>query len=154
MPTLENSSQPLCLLLVEDEQADAELFQELLAEVASQTTVIHVENGQQALEYLQQLGDGAASNAPHLRPNLIVLDLNMPVMNGHDFLEHAKKDERLSDIPVLVLSTSNHADDVQRAYQGHASGYLVKPTSFQEYTEMLRLMTSYWGQVMQLPQSK
>ncbi|MFC6616652.1 response regulator [Deinococcus radiophilus] len=82
-----------------------------------------------------------------------MLDLNMPVMNGHAFLEQAKQDERLRDIPVLVLSTSDHADDVQRAYQAHASGYLVKPNSFQEYTDMLRLMTSYWGQVMRLPRS-
>lgn len=147
------STKPFCLLLVEDEQADAELFQELLGEVAAQTKVIHMGNGQEALDYLQRLGEEQPGEQPRLRPNLIVLDLNMPVMNGHAFLEHAKKDEGLKDIPVLVLSTSDHADDVQRAYQAHASGYLVKPTSFQEYTEMLRLMTSYWGQVMRLPRS-
>ncbi|MDO4262645.1 MAG: response regulator [Deinococcus sp.] len=147
------SVKPFCLLLVEDEQADAELFQELLGEVAAHTKVIHMGNGQEALDYLQQLGEEQPGEQSGLRPNLIVLDLNMPVMNGHAFLEHAKKDERLSDIPVLVLSTSDHADDVQRAYQAHASGYLVKPTSFHEYTEMLRLMTSYWGQVMRLPRS-
>ncbi|WP_261663276.1 response regulator [Deinococcus sp. Marseille-Q6407] len=136
---------------MEDEQADAELFQELLSDVAAHATVVHMANGQEALDYLQQLNDDLSDDQPQSRPNLIVLDLNMPVMNGHTFLEHAKKDERLSDIPVLVLSTSDHADDVQRAYQAHASGYLVKPTSFQEYTEMLRLMTSYWGEVMRLP---
>lgn len=151
MPLSSDTPKRLCLLLVEDEQTDAELFTELLNEVASQTNVIHAANGREALDYLQHLGQEAEGEPLGERPNLIVVDLNMPVMNGHDFLKHAKTDERLKDIPVLVLSTSDHADDVQRAYEAQASGYLVKPTSFQEYTDMLRVMTSYWGQLMRLP---
>ena len=119
-------SRPFTVLLVEDELADAELFQDLLAEVAADIRVEHVENGQAALELLQR---------PHApRPDLIVLDLNMPVMNGHDFLVQAKTVPDLRAIPVMVLSTSDHPDDIHRAYDGYASGYVVKPGSYREYT--------------------
>ncbi|WP_119672151.1 response regulator [Deinococcus sp. RM] len=136
-------SRPFTVLLVEDELADAELFQDLLSEVAADIHVEHVENGQAALELLQRPG-------AH-RPDLIVLDLNMPVMNGHDFLSQAKAVSDLRAIPVMVLSTSDHPDDIHRAYDGYASGYVVKPGSYQEYTQVLDTVQAYWRGLVRLP---
>ncbi|MHA0042044.1 response regulator [Deinococcus sp. PEB2-63] len=136
-------SRPFTVLLVEDELADAELFQDLLSEVAADIHVEHVENGQAALELLQRPGAQ--------RPDLIVLDLNMPVMNGHDFLSQAKAVAELRAIPVMVLSTSDHPDDIHRAYDGYASGYVVKPGSYQEYTQVLDTVQAYWRGLVRLP---
>ncbi len=136
-------SRPFTVLLVEDELADAELFQDLLSEVAADIHVEHVENGQAALELLQR------PQTP--RPDLIVLDLNMPVMNGHDFLVQAKTVPELRAIPVMVLSTSDHPDDIHRAYDGYASGYVVKPGSYQEYTQVLDTVQAYWRGLVRLP---
>ncbi|ADV68138.1 response regulator [Deinococcus maricopensis] len=134
---------PFTLLLVEDELADAALFQEMLSEVAEEIMVHHVENGQEAWAFLTGGAD--------FRPDLVVLDLNMPVMDGHAFLRRAKADERLRSIPVLVLSTSEHPEDVQRSYEGHASGYVVKPGTYAEYTRVLQTVEAYWRGVLRLP---
>ncbi len=136
-------SRPFTVLLVEDEPADAELFQDLLAEVAADIRVEHAENGQAALDLLQRPGAR--------RPDLIVLDLNMPVMNGHDFLSQAKAVTELRAIPVMVLSTSDHPDDIHRAYDAHAGGYVVKPGSYQEYTQVLDTVQAYWRGLVRLP---
>jgi len=136
-------SRPFTVLLIEDELADAELFQDLLSEVAADIHVEHVENGQAALDLLQRPGAQ--------RPDLIVLDLNMPVMNGHDFLSQAKAVAELRAIPVMVLSTSDHPDDIHRAYDGYASGYVVKPGSYQEYTQVLDTVQAYWRGLVRLP---
>lgn len=135
---------PFSLLLVEDDLADAELFRELLSEVSRDITVHHVENGREALEFLLGPSGDAA-------PTLIVLDLNMPVMSGHEFLREAKAHARLRSIPVLVLSTSDREEDVNRAYNAFASGYMVKPGTYNEYTRVLETVQAYWRGVMRLP---
>lgn len=139
--------QPFTLLLVEDELADAMLFQDMLADVAPEITVHHVGHGQEALNFLSR--QEGYQDAP--RPNLVVLDLNMPVMNGHDFLAEVKQLGSLRSIPVLVLSTSEHAEDVHRSYDGQASGYVVKPGTYQEYTRVLETVQAYWRGVVRLP---
>ena len=142
-----HSSQSFALLLVEDEPADAQLFTELLGEMAEQISVQHVSNGQQALDFLRR----AASYHDAPTPELIVLDLNMPVMNGHEFLERAKADEALRSIPVLVMSTSEHPRDIQQAYYHHANGYVVKPGNIAEYLAVLEKVTAYWNGTVRLP---
>lgn len=139
--------KPFTLLLVEDELADAALFQDMLAEVSSDVTVHHVENGQEALGFLTCTR--GYEDAP--RPDLVVLDLNMPVMNGHDFLAQVKQLAAVRSIPVLVLSTSDHPDDIHRSYDGHASGYVVKPGTYEEYTRVLETVQGYWRGLVRLP---
>lgn len=139
--------KPFTLLLVEDEPADAALFQDMLADVAPEITVHHVEHGQEALNFLSR--QAGHRDAP--RPDLVVLDLNMPVMSGHDFLAEVKQPGPLRAIPVLVLSTSEHAEDVQRSYDGQASGYVVKPGTYQEYTRVLETVQAYWRGIVRLP---
>ncbi|MFC4427888.1 response regulator [Deinococcus navajonensis] len=137
---------PFTLLLVEDDLADAALFQDLLLDVAPDIHVHHVGNGQEALDFLTTTGPAGAP-----RPGLIVLDLNMPVMNGHDFLALVKGMPGLRSIPVLVLSTSEHPQDIYQSYDQQASGYAVKPGNFQEYTQMLETVLGYWRGTLRLP---
>ena len=138
---------PFHLLLVEDELADAELFSELISEISSQIEIHHVPNGQVALDFVTLQGE--YRHAPY--PNLIVLDLNMPVMSGHEFLKRAKREDRARSIPVLVLTTSDHPGDVRRAYHQYASSYVVKPGSFAEYRDLLTVIESYWRGAVRLP---
>ena len=138
---------PFHLFLVEDEFADAELFTELIGEISGDIRVHHVPNGQHALDFVLRTGEYA--NVP--LPNLVVLDLNMPVMDGHEFLKRAKQEERARSIPVLVLSTSDDPRDVSRAYHEYANSYVVKPGSFAEYRDLLALIESYWRGAVRLP---
>ncbi len=135
------------LLLVEDELADAQIFTELLSDTAEQIEVFHVRHGQEALDFLNRAAP--YQNAP--RPELIVLDLNMPVMGGHEFLRRAKADEALRAIPVMVLSTSEHPRDIQGAYHNYANGYFVKPGNIAEYQDLLEKITAYWKGAVRLP---
>lgn len=138
------SAPPFHLLLVEDELADALLFQDMLAEQDQDITVHHVQNGQEALHALAH-----PDRAP--RPHLIVLDLNMPIMNGHEFLERVKAMPEVRSIPVLVLSTSEHPGDIHRAYDQQVSGYVVKPGNYQEYMHVLETIRAYWRGLVRLP---
>ena len=145
--SLRTPQPPFHLLLVEDEFADAELFTELISEISEDICVYHVPDGQQALEFLMRQGQ-----YPHVPlPHLIVLDLNMPVMNGHEFLKRAKREDRARSIPVLVLSTSDDPRDVRQAYHEYANSYVVKPGSFAEYRNLLALIESYWRGAVRLP---
>ena len=141
------SRSPFHLLLVEDEFADAELFIELINETSGGIVVHHVSNGQEALRFLAR--EGGHTHAPF--PDLIVLDLNMPVMSGHEFLKRAKNDDRARAIPVLVLSTSDNPRDIQQSYHEYASGYVVKPGSFSEYRDLLNVIEGYWRGAVRLP---
>lgn len=141
------SRAPFTVLLVEDELADALMFQEMLEEVAADVSFHHVVNGQEALHFLNRAEGYAAAPVP----DLIVLDLNMPVMNGHDFLRRAKSLDGLRRIPVLVLSTSNDPNDIHRSYDRQASGYVVKPSTYAEYTRVMATIDAYWRGVVRLP---
>ncbi|MFC4424957.1 response regulator [Deinococcus navajonensis] len=139
--------KPFTLLLVEDELADVALFQDLLADSVSEVEVVHVSNGQEALQYLKR--EDKHLNAIH--PDLVVLDLNMPVMNGHEFLAQVKQQPALRSVPVMILSTSDRPDDIQRAYHGYASGYVVKPSSYEEFQRVVKTIEAYWNGLVRLP---
>lgn len=141
------SRPPFNLLLVEDEPADALMFGEMIEETSPEVRVRHVPNGLEALKYLRR----EAGYEQAARPDLIVLDLNMPVMNGHEFLKQAKGLEHLRSIPVLVLSTSTSLEDIHLSYDSHASGYVVKPGSYAEYLQVMTTIRAYWQGVVSLP---
>ncbi|MGI8748469.1 MAG: response regulator [Deinococcus sp.] len=142
------SARPFYLLLVDDEVADAELFSELFREMSPEVEIHHVCNGQEALDYLEA---GFAGDASTPRPHLIVLDINMPVMNGHRFLQIAKAHDHFRSIPVLVLSTSVRADDILQSYQNYASGYSVKPSSYADLQKLVELVSRYWQGAVRFP---
>jgi CheY-like chemotaxis protein len=141
------AQRPFHLLLVDDEVADADLFEEIFREDFPEVVISRALNGQEALDHLAR----SAVDPAVPRPQLIVLDLNMPVMNGHDFLQRAKAHDGYRSIPVLVLSTSAGVKDVQRSYHNFASGYAVKPASYADLKALIQRVSDYWRGAVVLP---
>lgn len=131
---------PVVILLVEDDAAHAEIVRRSLAQFRVANRVIHVEDGQAALDYL--LPAPASSDRP--RPDLILLDLRLPKVDGLEVLRRIKADEELKRIPTVVLTTSAAEGDMVRAYEGGAGSYLVKPIDFQKFTQLLDTFGFYW----------
>ncbi|MFI1583681.1 response regulator [Embleya sp. NPDC020630] len=128
-------TQPFDVLLVEDDIADAMLIEEALSERGARN-LIRVTDGVAALEYLR----GPDST----RPDLIVLDLNMPRMNGRDLLKILKSDTELQVIPVVVLTTSTAPDDVNGAYSSHANAYVAKPVNLEEFEQAVQSIDAFY----------
>ena len=127
--TNEGLVKPIDILLVEDNMGDARLTAEALKDARVLNRLHHVTNGEEALTYLRQ-------EIPHQAtagPDLILLDLNMPRMDGREFLVHIKADESLRRIPIIVLTTSEAEEDVLRSYDLHANAYVTKPVRFDQF---------------------
>ncbi len=139
--------RPIEVLVVEDNPADARLTREALDESEGEHRVHLVEDGQDALDFLHQRGEHEA--AP--RPDLVLLDLNLPRLPGRDVLERVKTDEDLAEIPVVVLSTSDHPDDIRRCYELHASAYVTKPVGLEPFVERVGKIGEYWTRVAHTP---
>ena len=138
--------RPARLLLVEDSVADAKLVALALEESGSTTQVTRVEDGVAALELLDRVLTGEA-----LRPDLVVLDLNLPRVGGLDVLRRIKSDPDLRTVPVVVFSTSRAEVDVAAAYACGASSYVVKPLDLHRFTEVVTSIEQYWTAVVRLP---
>jgi len=123
------SQKPLSILLIEDNRADASLTTETLKDSAIPNMVHLVKDAAHALTFLI----GKNSDSGSQNPDLILLDLNIPVMNGFDFLIEIKKDTRFKDIPVFILSSSSEAADIMKARNLGASSYFVKPLDLEEF---------------------
>jgi CheY-like chemotaxis protein len=135
------------VLLVEDSPTDVMLTREAL-ENATVLNVLHVaDNGVEAMEFLRR--QGTFSSAP--RPDLILLDLNMPRKNGQEVLAEIKGDESLKAIPVVMLTTSKTGTDVLEAYKHHANCYITKPVDFDAFAEVVVSIFSFWFSVVTLP---
>src|SRR5437867_1043762 len=128
------------VLLVEDNLADIQLTMEGLAEGNVRPNVSIVRDGEDAMKFLKH--EGRYSNAP--RPQLILLDLNLPKKNGREVLAELKKNPDLKRIPVIVLSTSRAAKDIQATYGLHANCYLVKPSDIEEFSDTVRSIEQFW----------
>jgi len=136
-------------LLVEDDENHAYLIQRHLKRCPVKITISHVTDGVMAAEYVRKQGNFVDVE----RPDVILLDLNLPRMGGHEFLEMIKSDDSLYDIPVVILSTSRNDRDVSEAYKHHANSYMVKPVDFEEFGEMVNQLGTYWGRWNQKPPS-
>jgi CheY-like chemotaxis protein len=139
--------RPLRILHVEDNPADALLAREAFAGGDLPWRIHWVDNGFEALNLLRRRGDHAAAT----RPDLVLLDLNLPGMYGLDLLDEIKTDPALAHLPVIILSTSRDPQDVRKAYRRHAASYLVKPMDFQDLREIVAAIEAFWGCVAQLP---
>ena len=139
--------RPIQILLVEDSPSDAEFTIEALKEAKVRNHLSLVEDGVQAMEFLRRQGKYA--QAP--RPDLIMLDLNLPRKDGREVLAELKADANLKMIPVVVLTTSRAEEDVLRAYQLHANCYITKPVDFQQFLSVVRSIESFWLYVVTLP---
>jgi two-component system, chemotaxis family, response regulator Rcp1 len=139
--------RPIEILLVEDNPADVRLTREALTEGKVHNNLQVVSDGVTALEFLRRQGRHAG--AP--RPDLILLDLNLPKKNGREILAEIKQDEDLRRIPVVVLTTSEDEEDILRSYQLHANCYITKPVGLEQFLAVVRQIDSFWLEVVKLP---
>lgn len=128
-------------LLVEDDNDHAYLIRRSLEQNGILSRISHVTDGRQAMAYLRHEGPFADAE----RPDVILLDLKLPIMDGHEVLRAVKSDANLKTIPIVVLTTSNADQDLARAYAENVNSYLVKPVNFDQLHEMLLQLKLYWA---------
>jgi CheY-like chemotaxis protein len=139
---MSGSVAELNILLIEDSRADAVIIERALREEAVPHRLTVVPDGRQALDYLFGLLDESADTARE--PDLILLDLNLPGLDGHQVLGRIKADPRLRALPVVVLTTSSRDEDVLRTYRAGANTYIPKPAEYAGYCEVVSALRTYW----------
>ena len=139
--------EPIEILLVEDNPGDARHARESLKDSKIRNSLSHVKDGVEALAFLRRQGDYAA--AP--RPDLILLDLNLPRKDGREVLAEIKNDPDLKRIPVVILTISKDEEDVLRTYNLHANCYITKPVDFRQFLEVVKAVDNFWLTVVKLP---
>jgi two-component system, chemotaxis family, response regulator Rcp1 len=147
MPSESSGSYSFNILLVEDNPGDARLAREALNENNINHFLFHVEDGLQALDFLHN--KGMYQSSP--RPDLILLDLNLPKINGHQVLSEIKSDESLRKIPVVILSISQSEKDIERSYELNANCYVTKPLDINEFIEVFGRIQNFWLKTVKLP---
>jgi chemotaxis family two-component system response regulator Rcp1 len=135
------------ILLVEDNEGDARLAKEAMRDSKLRNTLHHVGDGEEAMEFLYQKGKHA--DAP--RPDLILLDLNLPRKDGRAVLEEVKTDENLKRIPVVILTTSSDEQDILRSYNLHANCYITKPIDLNQFLKVVKSIEDFWLTIVKLP---
>jgi len=145
--------KPTAILLVEDDEAHAILIMRSFEDIKLGNKVYWVSDGEEARDYLFRRGK-YADKEKSPRPDLILLGLQLPKLDGHEVLKEVKKSDDLKSIPVVVLTVSESENDIAQAYSNYANSYLVKPVDFGEFTEMIRDLGHYWLVLNQKPNLK
>ena len=138
---------PIEILLVEDDPGDVLMTQEAFEDHKVRNRLTVVSDGSEALSYLRREGQYADA----VRPDLVLLDLNLPRRDGREVLAEIKKDEELCRIPVVVLTTSAADEDIMRSYQLHANAYVTKPVDFDRFITVIRQIDEFFVSVVKLP---
>jgi chemotaxis family two-component system response regulator Rcp1 len=141
------NSRTIEILLVEDNPGDARLTLEAFKEGKVLNNITIMGDGVEALAYLRRQGHYAGA----AQPDLILLDLNLPKMDGREVLAEIKADEQLKKIPVVVLTTSEAEEDVARAYSSHANCYITKPVELEQFLNVVQSIDSFWLSLVKLP---
>jgi CheY-like chemotaxis protein len=147
---MNSQTQPVTILMADDDADDRLLTQEAFAEGSLVHDLRFVKDGEELLAYLRRQGN---YNSPSLapRPELILLDLNMPRKDGREALAEIKMDPKLRQIPIVVLTTSRDQQDIYQSYDLGANSFITKPASFADLVDMLRSLEHYWFEVTELP---
>jgi chemotaxis family two-component system response regulator Rcp1 len=143
----ESAPRPIDILLVEDNLADVRLTEEVLAESKIHNHLMVANDGVEALNCVRQLGKFKGSP----RPDLILLDLNLPIKNGSEVLAEIKSDPRLKRIPVVVLTTSKAEEDILKTYNLHANCYITKPVDLEQFVTVVKYIEDFWLAIVKLP---
>jgi CheY-like chemotaxis protein len=138
---MKDSDKPI--LLVEDDQVDVMTVKRALDEIHVTNPLINRENGEEALKYLR--------DPANEKPCIILLDLNMPIMNGIEFLHEVKQDANLKRFPVIVLTTSDEQQDKVNSFDLGVAGYMAKPVNYRQFVELMRTLDAYWT-ISEVPQ--
>ena len=141
------AGRPIEVLLIEDDPGDVLITREAFEHHKIRNTLRVASDGQEGLDYLYQRG----SHKGATRPDLILLDLNLPKYDGHQLLERIKSDSDLCHIPVVVLTTSAAEEDILRSYRLHANAYVTKPVGFEQFMNIIRQIDEFFVQVVTLP---
>jgi chemotaxis family two-component system response regulator Rcp1 len=140
-------ARPIELFLVEDNPGDIRLAKEMFKEANLKLNLTVAEDGVQAMEYLKKV----CSDPRMPKPELIILDLNLPKKDGREVLAEIKSSEELKRIPVIVLTSSTSAEDVSKAYGEHANCYIAKPVDLDEFARIIKLIEEFWFKTVILP---
>lgn len=147
-----NNGNPIVILMADDDKDDQLLTQEALQESRVQNTLILVNDGVELLDYLR--GEGQFRDQDLLWPGLILLDLNMPRMDGREALKEIKADPELRRIPVVILTTFKTEADMLKGYDLGAASYLTKPVTFEGLVDLMKALGTYWVEFVELPQGQ
>jgi CheY-like chemotaxis protein len=139
----------ITILLADDDEDDRELTRLALREAKHNARLLTVGDGAELMDFLHQRGEHADAGAE--RPNLILLDINMPRMNGHEALAKIKTDPKLRSIPVVILTTSTRDEDITKSYKLGANSYMSKPMGFMSFVDAMRGFSRYWSEAVTLP---
>lgn len=135
------------ILIIDDSESDTMLMEEAIKDTSIANNIYIVNDAHEALKFLKK----EAQYASFPRPNLIILDLKMPDMDGHEFLKLVKNNEDFNDIPVIVLSTSSDPVDIKKCYKLHANCYIEKPVNFMRFRKVISVINDFWLGIAHLP---
>jgi CheY-like chemotaxis protein len=139
--------KPIHILLVEDNEGDMLLTIEALEEGKIMNKISTVKNGKDAIDFVTRKGNFANANSP----DLILLDINLPMKNGHEVLKFIKDSDNLKHIPVVMFTTSSSQKDIVEAYKHHASCFITKPVEVNEFMEVVSKIEDFWSNIVNLP---
>ena len=142
--------KPIHILLVEDNEGDIFLVTEALEEGKIVNKVSVIKDGKEAIDFLEK--KGKYQNAE--RPDLILLDVNLPKKNGHEVLEHIKSQKNLKQIPVIMLTTSSSEKDISMSYKNHANCFITKPVDVENFLKVVYSIENFWISIVTLPANK
>lgn len=140
-------NKPIEILLIEDNLGDNKLTTEVFMEAAVPNNIHLVTNGEDATDYLNQQGKFQDA----VRPNIILLDLNIPKKDGREILKEIKEDLELKHIPIIVLTTSKSEQDIKNTYKHYANAYITKPIDLDEFIKVVKSIEKYWLMTVELP---
>lgn len=140
--------KPINILLVEDNEGDVLLIKEALSEKKIIHNLIHQRDGERAWDYLQNI---SLDKKEADMPDLAILDINVPKLNGLQLLQKIKADEKLKTVPVIILTTSSSLSDIQKAYEGYANCYITKPVDVNDFLNVVLSIENFWLSIVQLP---
>jgi CheY-like chemotaxis protein len=145
------NGEKLTIVIADDDADDRLMIEDAFNESKLLNPLVFVENGEELLKCLRREGDYADTLPKRRNPGLILLDLNMPRMDGRTALAHLKADPELRRIPVIVLTTSKAEEDVLRTYDLGVNSFITKPVSFDALVDVVRTLNHYWIEIVQLP---
>jgi two-component system, chemotaxis family, response regulator Rcp1 len=145
-----SAPHPIDILLVEDNAADVRLTQEVFSDSKVRNHLMVASNGEEALACLRRQGKFKAN----ARPDLILLDLNLPIKDGREVLAEIKADPNLKRIPVVILTTSKAEEDILKTYNLHANCYITKPVDLEQFVTVVRYIEDFWLAIVKLPNGK
>ncbi|HEV3128658.1 MAG TPA: response regulator [Solirubrobacteraceae bacterium] len=151
MSPSDRRSHPITILMADDDEEDCELTRDALQDSRLANQMRFVGDGQELLDYLRRQGRYADASLDAPRPGIILLDLNMPKLDGREALTEIKADESLRRIPVVILTTSSDESDVLRSYNLGVNSFITKPVTFEGLVEVMRTWSRYWLEIVELP---